>query len=223
MADNIKLEDIVEKDESTSEASEQAETVETTETAEQGPLKTELERIQKTGRTEVEKAAFSLKKNAERAKELGIDPAKVLGFDQKVETTEDNEDDKPITRGEWKRMQAENASKTALQSAEEIPNETERELVKYHLQNTIKSSGNPSEDLKIARSIVNSVKNSQITQEIARKIPPKQHSSASGVDPKQEQEIIFSPSELQLMGAPFNMTKQEIIDARKGKGFQFRK
>jgi len=212
--ENIKMEDIVEKDSSTSEESE------TVETTEQDPLKTELEKVQtKTQRTELEKAAFSLKKNAERLKELGGDPNAVLGTEK--ETSETDEDDKPVTLGMLKRLQQETAEKTALQLAAEIPNETERELVKYHLQNTIKSTGNAQEDFKLARALVNSVKNSQIAEEVYRKTNPKNHSSSSGVDARQEEKIEFTQAELDMMKAPFNLSREEVIAARKGNKYNF--
>lgn len=226
MADTIKMEDIAEKAESTSETAEQAETAEIAETSEQGPLKTELERVQKTGRTEAEKAAFNLRKNAERAKELGIDVSDVLGFGKPAKAAGGdaaNEDDKPFTVGMYRKLEQERAFKTALQTADDIPNETERELVKFHLNNTIRSTGNPSEDLKMARAIVNSVKNSQIIEEAGRKTPAKAYSNSSGADAKQEKEIVYTPDELTMMKAPFNMTPQEILGARAGKKFAFKK
>lgn len=218
MAD-IKMEDIIEKPESTSDEAQVEETNEV-ESTEQDPLKTELEKVQRTGRTELEKATFSLKKNAERLKELGGDPNTILGIEKE---TLETEDDKPVTLGMLKKIQQENAAKSALQMAEEINNETERELVKYHLQTTIKSTGIPAEDLKIARAIVNSVKNSQITEELGRKPNAKTHSSSSGVDAKQEKEVVFTSEELRMMSSPFNVTKDEILAARQGKKFSFPK
>lgn len=225
MAENIKLEDIVEKPESTSEEA-QAETkteaeTEVTVEAEQDPLKTELERVQKASKyTDLEKAEHSLKKNAERLKELGGDPNSILGI-EKEESNED--DDKPFTIGDWKRMQKETAAKTALQQADEISNETERELVKFHLQNTIKSTGIPTEDLKLARALVNAVKNTQIIEEVQRKTEIKSHSNSSGVDAKQEKEIVYTDEEKNYMRPPFNMKSADILAAREGKKFSFKK
>ncbi len=221
MSESIKMEDIVEKTESTSDTVEQVETETKVEVeTEQGPLKTELERIQKQSKyTEAEKAEHSLKKNAEKAKELGIDVSKVLGFS----SNDPDEDNTPLTVGAWKKMQQETAAKTAIQQAEEIPNETERELVKHHLQNTIKSTGNPLEDLKLARALVNAVKNSQIIEETTRKVVAKTHSSASGVDLKRDLAPQFTPEERQMMGSPFNLSEKEILAAREGKKFTFRK
>ena len=197
-----KVEEVVEKVEAPSEPA-----------IEQDPLKTELERVQKTGRTELEKAQFSLKKNAERLKELGGDPNSVLGIEH-VEEAND-EDDQPVTVGMLKKLQQQNASKTAIQQAEEITNETERELVKYHLNNSIKSTGSPTEDLKLARALVNAVKNSQIIEEVARKSAPKTHSNASGAPAKDTSvEGELTADELAFTKKPFNMSKESILKLR---------
>lgn len=150
---------------------------------EQDPLKTELERVQRTGKTELEKAQFSLKKNAERLKELGGDPTAILGIEKELPT---DEDDKPVTLGMWKKLQQESASKSAVQLAEEISNETERELTKYHLQNSIKSTGNPTEDLRLARTLTNAARNGKVIEEMGRRTEPKSYSNGSGVDAKND-------------------------------------
>lgn len=221
---NLQMEDLVEKSESTSDEA-QVETKETVETetkveTEQDPLKTELTKVQeRQGRSEKDKAEFSLKKNAERFKELGGDPNEVLGIKTEESTDDENT---PVTLGMLKKLQRESASKTALQEAEEIQNETERELVKFHLQNTIRSTGVPAEDLKLARALVNSVKNSQIIQETARKTSPKTHSSSSGVDAKHEETIVYTPEELAFMKPPFNATPADVLNARKGIQMKFK-
>lgn len=215
------MEDLV--DASTSEDTVVAETTET-ETTEQDPLKTELEKVQKSGKTEFEKAQFSLKKNAERVRELGGDPNAILGIDVEKEIIESNdEDDQPITRGEFKKLMVQTATKTALQLADEIKDETERELVKYYLENRIAPSGNPQEDLRDAKRIANSVKNEQIVQEVARKTAPKTHSNSSGTPARYEEEIVYTPDEQAMMRPPFNMTSKQVLDARVGKNFTFKK
>lgn len=206
--EDLQQEDVQIQDVSTSENIDKTEEVQTDST--QDILKTELDRVKKNERSELDKANFSLKKNADRVRELGGDPDEVLGKNV-------SEDDEPITVGMWKRMQAEQASKSALDLANEIASETERELVKYHLGNTIRSTGNPQEDLKLARSIVNSLKNSQVVEEIGRKPLAKSHSSGSGVDAKKSEEIVeYSPLELQMMRPPFNLSREDILKARKG-------
>ncbi len=223
MSETIKMEDIVEKDEtSSSEVKVETKVDETAKVeTEQDPLKTELDRVQKVSKyTEKEKAEYTLKKNFERVMELGGDPNSILGIEKKEAT---DSDDTPLTIGMLKKLQQESASKTAMQSAEEIQNETERELVKYHLQNTIKSTGIPSEDLKLARALVNAVKNIQIIEESSRKTPAKQHSNSSGVDAKQEKEVVYTADELTMMKAPFLLSPKEILEARAGKKFTFKK
>ncbi len=208
MSTNIQMEDIIEQEDvSTSEAVEQPDT-----------LKEELEKV-RGGRTEEEKATFTFQKQAERLTALGIDPANILGI-KKEAPIEQSEDDAPVTLGMLKKMQAEEAkeasSRSALQLAEGIANETERELTKWHLQNTLRSTGNPSQDLELASSIVNAAKNKQIIEEVNRKTPTKQATSSGGAAPQIEQEIELTPDELSFMKAPFHLSKQQIIAARKG-------
>lgn len=183
------------------------------ETGEQDPLKTELEKVQRKSRTKVEKLQYSKKRIDEQLKDLGID-----------DELEENEDDKPVTLGMLKQLQAQTATKTALDLANEVSNETERELLKYHLENTIRSTGNAQEDFRLAQSLVNAVKNQQITEEVLRKTQPKTHTTSSGAPLKQEQPSEeLTPDEVAYTRAPWNMTKQQILDARKGIGSKFDK
>lgn len=206
METEIKLEDITEEEVSTSETEH--------EETEQDPLKQELDKV-KGGRTEEEKASYTFRKQAERLNALGIDPMKALGLNAKPEPSdEENEDDKPVTLGMLKKINQESTSKTALELANEIQHESERELVKYHLQNTIRSTGNPQKDLELARSIVNAVKNGKVVEEITRKPPTKTYSSNGGASQRSEPEIELSNEEQQYMKAPFYLTKEQIIASR---------
>lgn len=117
---------------------------------------------------------------------------------------------------EWyRKARAEEAKQTALQMAEAIEDQSERDLTKHHLQNTIRPSGNPSEDLRLARSIVNGVRNTQIAEELARKSAPKTYSSGSGA-PAKPADGVFEPNtdEAALMRPPFNLSKEDILKAR---------
>jgi hypothetical protein len=107
----------------------------------QDPLKEELEKVRSTSRTEEEKAAYTLRSTAQRLTALGKDPAEILGFNKLI-VSED--EDAPVTMKMLREMQAESANKSSLQLADDIQNESERELVKFHIQNTIRSTGNPS-------------------------------------------------------------------------------
>jgi hypothetical protein len=219
MSENIKEEDL--KEEVTPASEEKVETeveVETTTEVEteQDPLKIELEKVRKSGgKTEREKADFTLKKNAERVKELGGDPADILGI--KVEEPDlEDEDEKPLTVGMFKKIQQAGATKTAIQLAEEIQDETEKELVKYYLENRIQASGNPQEDLRDARRMVNAVKNEQIITEVKRKTKPNTHSNASGANANHDElKGELTRDEMVFLGKPFNMSKEAILKLRK--------
>jgi hypothetical protein len=175
----------------------------------QDPLKNELEKEKRkgAGRTELEKALYTKQQLDKRIKELsgGVDPV--------VDPAED--DDKPLTHGDLKKFNLQNAQKTALQLADEIENENERELTRHYLQTRIVPSGDPKEDLRFARSAVNAVKNSQVLEEVARKSAPKSNSSAPG-GPAARGEAAFVPTEEEqvFMRAPYNLSIDEIKVAR---------
>ncbi len=173
------------------------------ESTEQDPLKTELEKVQRKGRTKVEKLQYTKKRIDEQLKELGVDDEPV-----------DDEDEKPVTVGMLKKLQAQSATKTALDLTNDITDETERELTKYHLENTIKSTGNPQEDLKLAQNQVNAVKNAKILEEMGRKSGSKSGAGPGAPAKNQKPVEDFTPEELAFMKAPFNMSKAQILAAR---------
>lgn len=190
----------------------QEEIIETpTSEVEQDTLKEELEKVT-GGRTEEDKATYTFKKQAERLVTLGIDPLSLINAQKPVQN---EDDDAPITKGMLKQIQQEQASKTALQMTDDITNETERELTKFHLQNTIRSTGNPVKDYELAASLVNAVKNKQVIEEIARKAPVKTYSSNGGSAPAKEVEQPLTNEELKFMRPPFNLSKEKILEARK--------
>lgn len=173
------------------------------------PLKIELDKVKsKTeGKTELEKLLFTEKKIQERKAEL----LKEQGTE--IPTTSED-DDKPLTISEYRKLEQEKAQKTALSLADEIQNEVERELTKYHINNSIKPTGNPAEDLRLARAIVNSVKNAQIATEVARKTTASPNGTGSGNPGKHEDVFEPTPEEASMMRPPFNLTKDDIIKAR---------
>lgn len=204
-------------DESLNTAAESAkQAFETAKAPSQDAVKTELERIQrKEPKTEAEKAAFALKKNAERAKELGLDPATILGVAQSPQAEDDNA---PVTVGMLKKRDADAAAKTALQLADELTDEHVRELTKHHLQHSIVPSGNPQDDMRKALAIVSTVKNSQILEEFNRKPVASGHSGAGGPANKPESDFVPTADEAAMMRAPFNVPKEKIIAARVAQG-----
>lgn len=169
--------------------------------SEQDLLKTELENVQRKGRTKAEKLIYTKKRIEEQLKELGVDD-------------EVSADEKPLTLGDLKRIQQETVVKTALDLADEISNPTEKDLTKYHLENTIRSTGNPQKDLELARGLVNAVKNKEVLEEFQRKIPAKTSISNPGAPARTQQQEDFTPEELAYMKPPWNLTKEQIIAAR---------
>lgn len=172
---------------------------------------------QRTQRTEADKAAHALRKNAQRAKELGLDVSDILGVSAAPAAAITDDDSKPATLGDLRRLEQERAAKTALDMADEIEDENERNLTKEYL-GRIKPSGNPAEDLKFARHAVNSVKSGKILEEVARRGVPSNHSSGSGGPaPAGGDDGTFVPTaqEAGLMKPPFNLSKEAVIAARK--------
>lgn len=208
-------EEIAAKEAATAAAEAEAKAQADAEAASADPLKKELDRVQKKEpKSEAEKAAYSLKKNAERLSELGGDPRAVLGMGDQSGSGVD-EDDKPVTVGMLRKLEAERSAKTSMQMAEDIEDDNERDLVKHHLEHTIRPSGNPQEDLKAARAIVNSVKNGQIAEEASRRSQARAHGSSSGAPGAHTKPIELSAEELQYTRAPFNMTPEDIVKTRR--------
>ena len=198
-------EDLVEEEVVVPTATEEVEEPIVEETVEEttDPLETELNKVKNKGRTKAEKLLYTKKRVEEQLKELGI------------EEDVEEDDDQPVTMADLKRFQAQNAQKTALDLASSVTNETERALIEYHLENTIRSTGNPQEDFQLAQGLVNAVKNKQIIDGIIRKPLAKTHSSGSGAPAKvAKPEDELTSVERQFLSAPFNMTKEQIIAAR---------
>lgn len=176
----------------------------------QDPLKKERERIENkgAGRTHKEKLLFSKKKIEEELSKLD-------NGDDDDTASLDLDDAKPVTMGDLKKIEREKAKSNAIQMAEDIDDEDERVLVKHHLSNTIKPSGNPAEDLRIARSIVNSSKNSQIIEEATRKTDPKRHSSAPGNAGRRTDDVFTPTPEEDNFMRSFGLSEKDILNARK--------
>lgn len=183
----------------------------------QEPIDAELEKERAKKRTEKEKAEFSIKKNADRLRSLGGDPAEALGISTAGGAADDEDDDnRPMTRGEFKKMKQEEAAQTSIQLAEQIEDPKERELTITYLRDRIKPSGDPHEDLRFARQAVNAVKSGQIIQETTRRVAPKTHSSGAGAPANggSDEDFVPTAEEAGFMRPPFNMTKEQIIAQR---------
>lgn len=175
----------------------------------QNLLQKELERVSKktSGKTKREKLLFTKNRLEKQLQELdeeeGIEPSVV-----------EDDENAPVTVGMLKRLEAERAAKTAVQLAEDIEDESEKELVKYHLQNTIKSTGNPKEDLRNARALANSARNAQIAEEASRKTSGSAPRTGGAPALRQTAEPELTLDEQAFMKPPFNLSKEEILKRR---------
>lgn len=168
----------------------------------------------KDTRTEAEKAAYNLKKRADEARAQGLDPADVLGIKPQIKIDGDLPDDAPLTVGTFKQMQKQEAKKTALQMAQELP-EDERDEVIEILSNRLVPSGNAEKDLELARHAVNSERNTKIAAELSRKGKPRQTAAGGSGNAPTGDDFEPTADEAVFMRPPYSMSKDKILAARK--------
>lgn len=175
----------------------------------QNPLKSEIDKSKgdKQPKSRKEKLLFTQKRIAQQLRELEEEDGMVLD--------DDIDDNTPVTFGVLKQLKLKEAEKTALDKAEAIEDEREREEVKYHLQNNIRSTGNPEKDLQMARALANASKNAAIAEEASRKSKAKGHSGSTSAPAKTEDNFEPTAEERVLMSAPWNLSKEEILKARR--------
>jgi hypothetical protein len=178
------------------------------------PIQEELSRVRPV-RTEAEKATFTFKKQMEQLRKLGIDPSSLVETPKSPIYENDDDDNQPITRGEWKKLQQQTSQKTAIELAREIESESERELAIHYLESRIVPSGNPQEDLRLALAAVNSVKNSQIATMATNRGTPTRYASGSGMPAKPEKAPISDLTEIErTLKAQGLVTDDDIRSAR---------
>lgn len=173
------------------------------------PLQAELDRVEqhKSGRTKREKLEFTLNRVKQQLSELDGE----AGVDAAVEVDKT----KTVTFADLDRIEHDRENRRAVDMAESIQDEVERKLTIHYLENTIRPSGNADTDLANARAIVNAKRNALIAEEASRGTRPSSFVSAPGAPMRPAQEIFEpTPLEQQLMRAPFNLTKEDVIAAR---------
>lgn len=170
----------------------------------QEPVKEELEKLEaKPKRTKLETLIYNRDRLArdieEEKKKRGID--------------DEEGDERPLTVGEFRRLQIDDSQATAKTLAEDIEDESERKLVLYHLSNTIKPSGDAKTDLAVAKSLVDAVKNRQLAEEALRKVDPKRHVSGASAPAKEVKDEELTAEEIQVQKWT-GVSKEQIIAAR---------
>lgn len=178
----------------------------------QNPVKEELERISGKAlneKTEKDKAAFNLRMNAKRLADLGGDPAEVLGV--KHESPEEESDEIPSW---YRKEKANEVKKTALQLADSISDNDDKELVKAYLSKRIVPSGNAEEDFKFALAAVHAVKNKQVVEEMLRKTSPQRTATGGSSPARVDDQFVPTAEEQRMMLPPYNVSKEQILAAR---------
>lgn len=136
-------------------------------------------------------------------------------IEQQLTELDDEEDEnRPLTVGDLKKMQQEKSKETAIELAAAIENQDERDAVIEILSTRIVPTDKPEEDVKIARELVTARKNAQIVEDLARKQDPTRHSAAPGAPGNTPNVFTPTPEELVFMQPPYNLTQEEVIKAR---------
>lgn len=165
----------------------------------QDPAKKELDKIKE-------------KKQFTRKERLEFEQRKIQ---EQLDNLEGKPVDKnaPVTVGMLEEREKEKQKNEAIDIAEKIEDETERELVIHQLE-TVITGGTSEERVKVARGYVNSIRNAQIAEEMNRQKNPKP-GSPPGAPPKRGDTFEPTPEEAVFMSQPYNLTKEDILKARK--------
>lgn len=202
----MKAEEAGGSDESLNNAVEEAEKAltEAKSSSQDDPLKKEVEKIENGKFTKKDRLLHAKKKIDEQLLELDSEGIPL-----------DEDKNKPVTVGMLEDIEKKKSQKTALILADDIEDENERTLTKYNLENVIRPSGDPKKDLSAARAIVNSLKNTQIVEEIERKKNGKDNPTLPGA-PRKNPGDVFEPTaqERVFMNPPYSLTKEDILKAR---------
>lgn len=149
---------------------------------------TELQKQQDNRRSPLEKAQFSLRKVLEQVTELGGDPYKILGVEPPKEGKDKKEDGEKVTmsneemQAEIKRQVDEEIGKVRNEFGQAeidsrvsklVKSESEGKVVKFHLENTLRSSGNIDTDVENAYILANKARFKKTFEELVRKADSK--------------------------------------------------
>lgn len=170
------------------------------------PIKQELDKVKGKKFTKKERLEFEKTKIEQQLSALQQEEGNAPTFSEDKNT--------PVTVGMLEQREKNNAIKTALELAENITDESERELTKHYLETKVKPSGNPEEDLKFARAAVNSLRNAQIAETVVRAGGAKNFSSSPGAPLKHVPVFEPTPEEAVFMQPPYNLSKDEIVKLR---------
>lgn len=174
-------------------------------------IKKELEKSQqRKAYSDKERAEYNLKKQAEKIKELGGDPAEILGVKANEGTADDT-----IVPAWYRAEKAKEAEKTSSQLADELSDPDERALTKDYLANRIRSQGDPQDDFRLALSAVRALKNKEILEDVERRTAPRRVAAGGSGNAKVETTFTPTKQEAIFMKPPYSLTQAQIEAARK--------
>lgn len=147
---------------------------------------------------------------ARQLAELGDEP------DDEDDGLDDLDDDnKPLTMGDLKRIEADKAKKTAVEMAGAIEDPEAAKAVKEALGSVV-ASGDPVKDFQNAVAIASATKNSQVLEEIRRKGTSATHRNGAGAPARQpEPEFVMTEEERRFVAQGW-LTEVEVKKARSG-------
>lgn len=159
-----------------------------------------------------------------KAKRADIDKTlREYGEDDDELAADDDDDeidpDKPLTLRDLQRIDAGKAHKTAKELAAAVADPDERKAIQDALANSINPTliaSNPQQAFEQARAIANGARNSKIIEEANRR-GKGAGGRATGAGAPAKVDDFFEPTveERHYMRPPFNMTKEEILAARR--------
>lgn len=169
---------------------------------EEDPVKAELDSIDTKKRTKLEKLQYTKQRIDEQ-----------IAAEKVASGVVEDEDDKPLTIGEFKRLRAQEGLESAIELADKIEDPNERKLAKHYLENNIRPSGDAKDDLRLALAMVNAVKNGQIAEEAVRTVTPRTTTSTAGAPAKEKPTTVDLSKEDSAIARGFGLTEEEVAKA----------
>lgn len=127
-------------------------------------------------------------------------------------------EDAPVTVGMLRKRDARAAGKTAEQMImANITDPEQQATALKHLKDTVKLTGNAEADYRNVLTLTFAAKNTQVIEEVQRRQPARTTVSGAGNPPRvTPQEPEFTKEEQDMMRAPFNLSKAQVLAARVG-------
>lgn len=134
--------------------------------------------------------------------------------DEDADEDDDIDPDRPLTLRDINKIEAKKLQLTVQEMVKSIPDAGDQQAVREALRSVV-ASGDPAADFKKAVAIANADRNSKVLQEAGRRIAAQPRATSSGAAPIREEAFTPTAEEARYMKAPFFVTKEDIVKARK--------